>query len=130
MAVRRDAFEQVGGFDEDLAVGEDIDLCWRMQLAGYRFTTGEGVISRRERSGTYALLRRSIQFGRCGPVLYQRYRGAGLRREPLSAVRAWLYLVATSPRLFDTNFRRTWVRNAGWRIGRLMESCKRLVFFP
>ena len=61
MAVRRDAFERVCGFDEDLAVGEDVDLCWRMQLAGYRFTIGEGVISRREKSGTYALLRRSIQ---------------------------------------------------------------------
>jgi glycosyltransferase involved in cell wall biosynthesis len=120
MAVRRDAFEQVGGFDEDLAVVEDIDLCWRMRLAGCRFTIGEGVISRREKSETYALLRRSIQFGRC----------AGLRRVPLSVVRAWLYLVATSPRLFDTGFRRTCVRNAGWRIGRLMESCRRLVFFP
>ena len=42
MAVRRDAFERVCGFDEDLAVGEDVDLCWRMQLAGYRFTIGEG----------------------------------------------------------------------------------------
>jgi glycosyltransferase involved in cell wall biosynthesis len=130
MAVRRDAFEQVCGFDEDLAVGEDIDLCWRMQLAGYRFTIGEGVISRREKNGTYALLRRSIQYGRCGPVLYQRYRGAGLRAEPLSAVRAWLYLIATSPRLFDAHSRRIWVRNAGWRIGRLIESCRRLVFFP
>jgi glycosyltransferase involved in cell wall biosynthesis len=130
MAVRRDAFAQVGGFDEDLAVGEDIDLSWRMQLAGYRFTIGDGVISRRERSGTYALLRRSIQFGRCGPVLYKRYRCAGLRRESLAAVRAWLYLIATSPRLFDAHFRRTWVRNAGWRIGRLVESCRRLVYFP
>jgi glycosyltransferase involved in cell wall biosynthesis len=130
MAVRREAFERVGGFDEDLVVGEDIDLSWRMQLAGYRFAIGEGVISRREKRGTYELFRRSIQFGRCGPVLYQRYRGEGLRREPLAAARAWLYLVATSPKLVDPHFRRTWIRNAGWRIGRLIESCRRLVFFP
>jgi hypothetical protein len=41
-----------------------------------------------------------------------------------------LYLIATSPRLFDAHSRRIWVRNAGWRIGRLIESCRRLVFFP
>lgn len=130
MAVRREAFEKVGGFDDDLAVGEDIDLCWRLQLAGYRFRLGTGVISRRERSGASALLRRSIEFGRCGPVLYQKYRGAGLRRETLSAVRAWLYLVITIPRLVRPDFRRLWIRNFGWRLGRLMESCKRLVFYP
>ena len=37
LAVRRQAFEAVGGFAEELLVGEDIDLCWRLQLAGYRF---------------------------------------------------------------------------------------------
>ncbi len=33
LAVRRRAFEDVGGFAEELLVGEDIDLCWRLQLA-------------------------------------------------------------------------------------------------
>ena len=129
MAVRRDAFEKIGGFD-DLAVGEDIDLCWRLQLDGYRFTVGQGVISRREKSSLSGLLRRSIQFGRCGPVLYQRYRDKGLRREGLSALRAWLYLLVTAPKLVRPDFRRTWVRNAGWRIGRLVESYRRRTFFP
>ena len=130
MAVRRAAFEAVGGFDEGLAVGEDTDLSWRLQLAGYRFAIGEGVISRREPSGTYALLKRSIDYGRCGPVLYQRFRRAGLRAEPGAALRSWLYVVVTTPRLFDPNFRRHWARVAGWRIGRLVESCRRLVFYP
>jgi len=130
MAVRRYAFEAVGGFDESLRVGEDTDLSWRLQLAGYRFVVGEGVISRRERQGTSALLRRSIQYGRCGPVLYQRYRSAGLRAEPRAALRSWLYIVATIPRLFDPNVRWNWARIAGWRIGRVIESFRRLVFFP
>ena len=130
MAVSREAFEAVGGFDESLTVGEDTDLSWRLQLAGYRFVVGEGVISRRERHGTPALLRRSIQYGRCGPVLYQRFRSAGLRAEPAAALRSWLYVVATIPRLLDPNVRWHWARVAGWRIGRLIESCRRLVFFP
>lgn len=34
MAVRRDVFDQVGGFDERLDLVEDTDLCWRLQLGG------------------------------------------------------------------------------------------------
>ncbi|MGE0918663.1 glycosyltransferase family 2 protein [Trichlorobacter lovleyi] len=37
MLVRRDAFEKVGGFDEQMAVGfGDVDLCLRIGEAGYR----------------------------------------------------------------------------------------------
>lgn len=37
MLMRRDAFEQVGGFDEKLAVGfGDVDLCLRTRAAGFR----------------------------------------------------------------------------------------------
>jgi glycosyltransferase involved in cell wall biosynthesis len=130
MAVRRDAFEVVGGFDEELFVGEDTDICWRIQLAGYKFAIGSGVISRRERSGTIALLKRSIQYGRCGPILYRRYRHRGMRADPRAALRAWLYVIVNLPRLIDPQFRQTWARVAGWRIGRLVGSCRYFVFFP
>ena len=33
---RRAALEQVGGFDESLRCGEDVDLCWRLLEAGLR----------------------------------------------------------------------------------------------
>ena len=37
LAVRRDAFEAAGGFDESFGMHmEEIDLCWRMQRAGGR----------------------------------------------------------------------------------------------
>jgi glycosyltransferase involved in cell wall biosynthesis len=130
MAVRREPFKAVGGFDEDLHVGEDTDLCWRLQLSGYKFAIGTGVISRRERSSTLGLLMRSIQYGRCGPVLYRRYRSEGMRADPYGALRAWMYLIVSLPKLLDPQFRRTWARVAGWRIGRLFQSCRDLVFFP
>src|SRR5437867_5309392 len=34
IGVRRAIFESTGGFDENLPGGEDIDFCWRVQLAG------------------------------------------------------------------------------------------------
>jgi GT2 family glycosyltransferase len=37
MLVRRDVFESLGGFDDSFFMHmEEIDLCWRMRLAGYR----------------------------------------------------------------------------------------------
>jgi GT2 family glycosyltransferase len=36
MAVRRDVFERVGGFDESLGTSEDVDLCERIVAAGGR----------------------------------------------------------------------------------------------
>jgi hypothetical protein len=37
MAVRREVFEKVGGFDEDFfSYYEDVDLCWRLWVLGYK----------------------------------------------------------------------------------------------
>jgi GT2 family glycosyltransferase len=37
MLVRKDIFEKIGGFDSDyFAYFEDVDLCWRMWLYGYK----------------------------------------------------------------------------------------------
>jgi GT2 family glycosyltransferase len=37
LLVRREAFEQAGGFDGDYFIyNDDLDLCWRIHLAGYR----------------------------------------------------------------------------------------------
>ena len=44
MAVRRSAFEAVGGFGEDVQPGEDIDLCWRLQSEGFRFAVAMDVV--------------------------------------------------------------------------------------
>ncbi len=46
MAVRRQAFEQVGGFDEGYFMyAEDMDLCWRLRQAGWSVVwTGAGEV--------------------------------------------------------------------------------------
>lgn len=46
MAIRKDAWNKVGGFDESFfAHQEEIDLCWRLQLAGYKIMyTPESVV--------------------------------------------------------------------------------------
>jgi len=131
LAVRREAFEAVGGFDEGLFVGEDIDLCWRMQLDGFRFAIALGaVVAKRERDELGPLFRRALAFGRCGPMLYRRYRARGARRDLAGTAKSWVWMVLWLPRLGNPDVRRRWVRAAGVRVGRLAGSVTERVFFP
>ncbi|MGH9080857.1 MAG: glycosyltransferase family 2 protein [Acidimicrobiales bacterium] len=132
LAVRRRAFEAVGGFDESLFVGEDIDLCWRLQLHGFRFAVeSEAVVSKREPAGFWPVFRQAFAYGRCGPVLYRRHRRAGARRDLSGAAKSWLWLLLQSPRLIEPDPKRgAWARAAGMRSGRLAGSVGQWVFFP
>ena len=131
LAVRRHVFEEAGGFAEDLMTGEDIDLSWRLQLRGHRcVVSADAVVSRRDQRGLLAVFRRFTAYGRCGPVLYRRFRADGLRRDLILAAKTWAWLAVTTPKLLRPQFRAQWVSIAGWRTGRLLESLRQGVFFP
>jgi glycosyltransferase involved in cell wall biosynthesis len=130
LGIRRRAFEDIGGFAEDLMTGEDFDLSWRAQLSGHRYVLNTGaVVARRERQGFKAVFRRFTAYGRCGPVLYRRFRADGLRRDLVLAAKTWVWLAVSSPGLLQPEFRGRWARIAGWRIGRLLESVRQKVLF-
>jgi GT2 family glycosyltransferase len=131
LAVHRNAFVAVGGFDETRFVGEDIDLCWRLQLAGYRFAISDtAVVARRERSDLRGVFARALAYGRCGPDLYRRYRAQGARRDFAGSARSWVWLIVSLPRLGRADIRQQWVRAAGVRLGRLSGSLRERVLFP
>jgi GT2 family glycosyltransferase len=130
VALRRQTFEDLGGFAEDLMTGEDFDLSWRAQLAGHRFVVTTGaVLARRDQQGFRSVLRRYTAYGRCGPVLYCRFRADGLRRDLPLAAKTWAWLIVTTPRLVQPEFRDRWARVAGWRTGRLVGSVRHRVLF-
>jgi len=130
-AVRREVFEAVQGFCEELSPGEDVDLCWRLQLAGYRFAvTADAAVEKRERTRLRSMFHAAWSYGRCGPRLYGRYRADGMRRDMQGAVKAWVWLVVASPGLVNPKRRRQWVRTFGIRAGRLASSVHQRVFFP
>jgi len=132
LAVRRRAFEEVGGFSEDLMVGEDIDLCWRLQLRGLRFATAHGaVVAKRSQPGFTVAFRHGRSYGRCGPELYLRHRASGARPNLKGAARSWAWLVVQAPRLAKPGGRRgEWAHAAGMRTGRIAGSIRHRVFFP
>jgi GT2 family glycosyltransferase len=131
LGVRRPAFEAVRGFDEDLHAGEDIDLCWRLQLAGFKFATEQkAVVAKRERETGSGNFRQGITHGRSVPRLYRKHRAAGVTRDLKGALKSWGWLVIQAPRLLDPVRRRRWLRVAGVRIGRLIGSAENRVFSP
>jgi GT2 family glycosyltransferase len=131
LAVRRSAFDAVGGFAEELAVGEDIDLSWRLQLHGFRFAVAPGaVVAKREPSAPGEILRTAWSYGRSGSVLYRRFRADGMHRDLRGAAKEWLWLLLACPALGRAGTRRQWARTFGLRAGRLAGSVRQGAFFP
>jgi GT2 family glycosyltransferase len=131
LGVHKSAFESVGGFDEEFQVGEDIDLCWRMQLAGFRFAVAErAVVAKRERTTGAESFRQGVAHGKSGPRLYRRHKGAGIKPNLRAAGIAWGWLIVNAVRLYRPEDRKRWLRVAGVRIGRILGSIQSRVFFP
>lgn len=65
LAVRRSAFEAVGGFDETLTRCEDIAFSWSLVDAGFSIGYADGAgIDYRHREGVVAMLRQYYLYGR------------------------------------------------------------------
>ena len=74
LGVDAELFEQVGGFDETMRTAEDIDLCWRIQLAGHALVAAPGaVIQMRRRTGLRAVFRQSYSYGAGDKMLLHKY---------------------------------------------------------
>lgn len=131
---RRAAWASVGGFDETypIATCEDIDIAWRLQLAGYRLAqVPEGFVYYREPSEPRAVLRTWYRYGRYQPLLMKKFASAGLRRESAARVLAgWARLLLTAYRLAGPDdARRLWCRDFGRRVGRIVGSIRTRTVF-
>ena len=74
--VRRDAFQDIGGFRESLHVGEDVDFCWRLQDAGYLLEYRPlGRVAHKHRNHLGAFCARRFDYGTSEPVLQSLHRG-------------------------------------------------------
>ncbi len=81
MAVRRSDFLSVGGFDESFRAGEDIDLCWRLQLSGYELAFArDSFVASGPQTGVVAIFRQSRTHGLGDELLRARYRPLATQR--------------------------------------------------
>lgn len=99
VVVRRDALEAVGGFDERLRFGEDVDLCWRLVDAGWRVRYDPAVeVTHPSRPTLGAWVDQRVRYGSSAAPLTRRHPGAvaPLRVSGWSAL-AWGAVVAGRP---------------------------------
>ena len=88
-AVRRSAFEAVGGFRDEIRSGGDADLCFRLRDAGWTIERREEArVVHRSRTSVAALLRQRARVGAGSRWLEERYPGFAPRR-PLTRALAW-----------------------------------------
>lgn len=76
LAVRREVFEQVQGFDPNLPVGEDADFCWRVLERGkcLRFEPAARV-DHMHRSTARGLYTQAVNYGSGRVDLFAKHRG-------------------------------------------------------
>ena len=75
LIVRKKAFVEVGGFAEELKVGEDVDLCWRLRKYGcWLLYLPQGKVMHRHRSPLSRMLKRRYDYGTSEAILFSRHR--------------------------------------------------------
>jgi GT2 family glycosyltransferase len=76
-AVRREAFDQVGGFEERARSGGDADLCFRLRAAGWKLEVRpDAIVTHRNRTTIRALARQRARHGAGAAWLNRRYPGS------------------------------------------------------
>jgi GT2 family glycosyltransferase len=86
MAFRKRALEEIGGFDERFRVaGDDVDVCWRLQEAGWKLGFSAGaVVMHHRRASVRGYLRQQFGYGKAEALLErkwpERYNRAGSSR--------------------------------------------------
>ena len=134
MAIWRDVFEDIGGWDEGFkkVAGEDVDICWRAQLAGYRLGFCQAaVVHIRYPHTVRGALRQAFWYGRGDVTLYAKHRDRGIPRlSALRALRVYAFLIRCGPgSLIRRQERVRWLRQLAFRMGRFAGSVQQRVWY-
>lgn len=75
LIIRKKVFAETGGFQENLHVGEDVDLCWRTRKLGYHLLyLPKGEVKHKHRNDLWQMLRRRFEYGTSEALLYLRHK--------------------------------------------------------
>jgi glycosyltransferase involved in cell wall biosynthesis len=131
LGMTRDAFRAVGGFDLDLPTGEDIDLAWRLQLAGFSLELEPSAVLRyRFRRDALGLYRQAREHAVGHVALYIKFGRYGMPRKGICDVlRDWGWLLGQIPRRPTRSNWAYWLNMLGFRVGRIKGSVRYRVFY-
>jgi len=133
LGIWADVLQALGGWNEDYAGGgDDVELCWRAQLAGYRIGFApQAVIRYRYRRELRALARQLFWYGFGDTKLYRDFRSRGLQRPSVRhRLGQWCRLLARAADLVHSpQSRGEWIRDAAYWAGRARGSIHHRVPF-
>jgi glycosyltransferase involved in cell wall biosynthesis len=132
VGITRTVFEAVGGFPEDFPRMYDIAMSWEVQFSGTSLHHVPDAVYRvRHRDTLRDLFRQSLAGASCAPLLYKRYRRAGMRRRTVpQMLRSWARLIIKLARARKKTELARFVVQLGRELGRLNGSLRHRVFFP
>jgi glycosyltransferase involved in cell wall biosynthesis len=133
MGVSRGAFEAVGGFCEEVAIGEDADLSFRLQLKGYAIHDALNALMHiRYRETILGMWKQTVRFTEAHVYLYKKYAMHGYRRRGIKdAWPLYKWLIRYAPQLFGgpPQTRQKWLRTCAACWGRIQGSLKYRVLY-
>ena len=101
LVCRTEEVRALGGFDEQMRVGEDVDLVWRLADAGRRCRYEPAVaVQHRPRADVRSMVRQRMGYGRSAAPLATRHRNALVPARMSSwSLAVWLLVAARRPLL-------------------------------
>jgi len=133
MGIRRDAFDRVGGFDEELRFAcEDVDLCWRVQLAGGSIAFAPGAaLHYRLPASPIDHLRKGVRYGQSTPQLDRKYALHGFQSDPWCLLPRRMAVLAVRFVITRDPYERSrWAYLIGRNFGRLIGRMRRSTITP
>lgn len=126
LGVRRELFDEIGGFDARVVTGQDTDLCWRAAYAGYPIAyCPDAIIDYRLRPDAPSLFRNAFRYGLHDPLLLRLHEPHGAHhriRDSLHAILAAVWAVVRSP--FGRRYRYIAAERVGSVLGRTRGSVR------
>lgn len=131
LGVRRDLHERIGGFDEQLRAGEDMDYCWRLQQLGVELHFApEAVTHYQFRRGLRSTFSQARAYGEADVRVYLKHRRNGLPpiEHPWRAgLRGWGRVVSRLPGARSRAGLGLFLWELGWRVGAAKASVRERV---
>ncbi len=122
LGIRASIHQAVGGFDESIRFLEDMEYCFRVQIAGYPLHFAEqALIHIRERQDALLGFQQARQWGEYFPVICKKYERHGLKKLSLWMIPQKYALIGIrSVRYLLKGDVKASLRPLGWGVGYLI----------
>lgn len=131
MGIHKDVFDKLDGWDVEATPVLDIDLSWRLQLAGVPIAfCADAVLRYRYRTGLRATFRQKRNYAIGDVAVMKRFAPMGApRRSPVTTLRGWWHVVLSGVQVRDRRSAMLFVDRLGSAVGRVQGSIRHRYLF-